>query len=212
MFQRLRYFGLLFLLTSNVTKQVLASYHVLTLLLIPFPTSTPHKFSLSQLDCERFGPKRNWSPLRPHEVCRRTLHRENHVCVLQRRRPVLLHKLNNKDSFSKLSCISSYKQQLFHSFKQSVLRQVQSLFHSELSTQCDPELPPSNERVSSPFLNVIQQLPTTSSLSSCHFYPPLYLSFNNTLQKAVSTQNVTNPVRLPITYFMQDTPLLFDSQ
>jgi hypothetical protein len=36
-------------------------------------------------------------------------------------------------------------------------------------------------RVSSPFLRVIQQLPTTSSLSSCHFYPPFYLSFSNPL-------------------------------
>ena len=59
-------------------------------------------------------------------------------------------------------------------------------------------------RASSPFLKVIQQLPTSSSLSSCHFYPPLYLSFSNPFQKAVSTQNVTNPVRLPFTYFMQD--------
>ena len=54
-------------------------------------------------------------------------------------------------------------------------------------------------RVSSPFLKVVQQLPTSSYLSSCHFYPPLYLSFNNPLQKAVSTLNVTNPVRLPFT-------------
>ena len=55
-------------------------------------------------------------------------------------------------------------------------------------------------RVSYPFLKVIQQLRTSSSLSSCHFYPPFYLSFNNPLQKAVSTQNVTNLVRLPFTY------------
>ena len=67
-------------------------------------------------------------------------------------------------------------------------------------------------RLSSPFLKVIQQLPTSSSLSSCHFYPPLYLSFNNPLQKAFSMQNVTNPVRLPFTYFMQDIPLLLDSK
>jgi hypothetical protein len=36
-------------------------------------------------------------------------------------------------------------------------------------------------RVSSPFLKVIQQLRTSSSLSSCHFYPLFYLSFNNQL-------------------------------
>ena len=61
-------------------------------------------------------------------------------------------------------------------------------------------------RVSSPVLKVIQQLPTSSSSSSSHFYPNFYLSFNNPLQKAVSTQNVTNPVSLPFTYFMQDIP------
>ena len=66
-------------------------------------------------------------------------------------------------------------------------------------------------RVFSPVLQVIQQLPTSSSSSSCHFYPPFYLSFNNPLQKAVSTQNVTNPVSLPFSYFMQDIPLLLDS-
>ena len=41
--------------------------------------------------------------------------------------------------------------------------------------------------VSSPVLKVIQQLLTPSSSSSCHFYLPLYLSFNNLLQKTVST-------------------------
>jgi len=38
-------------------------------------------------------------------------------------------------------------------------------------------------RVSSPFLKVIQQLPTSSSLSCYHFYPPLYLSFNNPFRR-----------------------------
>ena len=36
-------------------------------------------------------------------------------------------------------------------------------------------------RVSSPFLKVIQNLPTSSSSPSCHFYPPFYLSSNNPL-------------------------------
>jgi hypothetical protein len=35
--------------------------------------------------------------------------------------------------------------------------------------------------VSSSVPKVIQQLLTSSSSSSCHFYPPLYLSFNNVL-------------------------------
>ena len=61
---------------------------------------------------------------------------------------------------------------LLYSFiQQSVLRQVQSLFQSQLSTQCDLELPPSM-RISSPFLKFIHQLPTSSSSSSCYFYPP----------------------------------------
>ena len=58
----------------------------------------------------------------------------------------------------------------------------------------------------------ILSIPTSSSLSFCHFYPPFYLSFINPLWKAVSTQNVTNPVSLPFTYFMQDIPLLLDSK
>ena len=67
-------------------------------------------------------------------------------------------------------------------------------------------------RVSSPFLKVIQQLPTSSSSSSCYFHPPFFLSFTNPLQKLVSMQNVTNPVSLPFTYLMQDIPLLPDSK
>ena len=42
-------------------------------------------------------------------------------------------------------------------------------------------------RISSPVLKVIQQLLTSSSSSSCHFHLPLYLSFDNLFQKAVST-------------------------
>ena len=42
-------------------------------------------------------------------------------------------------------------------------------------------------RVSSPVLKVIQQLLTFSSSSSCHFHLPLYFSFDNLFQKAVST-------------------------
>ena len=45
-------------------------------------------------------------------------------------------------------------------------------------------------------LKVIQYLLTSSSSSSCHFYPSLYLSFNNVFQKAVPTQDLTNPVSL----------------
>ena len=77
----------------------------------------------------------------------------------------------------------------------SALRQVHSLFQSDHSTQCDIELPPSNI------------LSLSSSRSFVRLYPHFYFSFNNPLQKTVSTQNVTNPVSLPFTYFMQDIPL-----
>ena len=64
-------------------------------------------------------------------------------------------------------------------------------------------------RVSSPFLKVIQQLPTSSSSSSSHFYPHFYLSFNNLFQKAVSTLNMTNPVILPFNYTRQQNLTFF---
>jgi len=38
---------------------------------------------------------------------------------------------------------------------------------------------------------------TSSSSSSCHFYPSLYISVNYMSKKAVPTQDVTNPVSLP---------------
>jgi hypothetical protein len=50
--------------------------------------------------------------------------------------------------------------------------------------------------VSSIFLKVSEQLLTSSSSSSRHFCPSLHLPFHNVFQKAVSTQSLTNPVRL----------------
>ena len=50
-------------------------------------------------------------------------------------------------------------------------------------------------RSSNNFLRLLPLLPVTS-------FPRFYLSFNNPLYKAVSTQNVTNPVSLPFTYFV----------
>jgi len=40
--------------------------------------------------------------------------------------------------------------------------------------------------------------------SSRHLYPSLYLSFNRWFQKAVPTQDVSNPVTLPSFHFMYD--------
>ena len=48
--------------------------------------------------------------------------------------------------------------------------------------------------VPSRFFKLIQQLLTYPSSSSRQLYPSLHLSFNNVLQKAMSTQDVTNPV------------------
>jgi hypothetical protein len=64
--------------------------------------------------------------------------------------------------------------------------------------------------VSSRFLKVIPWLFTSSSSSFRHFYPSLYLSFKNLFQKAVPTQNVTNPVSLPSVCCMYDIPLSID--
>ena len=47
------------------------------------------------------------------------------------------------------------------------------------------------------FLKFTQQLLTSYSSSSRHFYPPSSIPFNNMFQKAIPTQAVTNPVSLP---------------
>ena len=99
-----------------------------------------------------------------------------------------------------------------HSFiPQSVSRQVQSPFQSEFSKECDLVLP-FQFTVSSPLLETIQQLLMSSSSSFRHVYPSLYtyLSFNYVFQKAVPTQDVTNPVSLRSFYGMKAIPLLFD--
>ena len=70
-----------------------------------------------------------------------------------------------------------------------------SFIHSAVCLTTGPKAPPPTQAlhkvrssasflqmtVSSPFLKVIQKLPTSSSSPSCHFYPPFYLSFNNLL-------------------------------
>jgi len=56
--------------------------------------------------------------------------------------------------------------------------------------------------------------PQNHPVSACVFvlvFPSLQLSLNNMFQKAVATQNVTNPVCLPPLHLMQDIPLLLDS-
>ena len=75
---------------------------------------------------------------------------------------------------------------------------ISNLSHDR-STASSTTIPPLNAiwsfllqmRVISPVPKIIQQLLTSSSSSSCHFYLSLYLSFNNLFQKAFSTQDVT---------------------
>jgi len=55
---------------------------------------------------------------------------------------------------------------------------------------------------------LIQKLLASSSPSSRHFYHSLFLSLNNLFQKAVPTQDVTNPVILPSIYCMYDISVL----
>jgi hypothetical protein len=59
-----------------------------------------------------------------------------------------------------------------------LLREVHSLFQSQFYIQCDLVLL-FQFTLSSSFPNTIQQLLTSSSSSSRHFYPSLYLSFSN---------------------------------
>jgi hypothetical protein len=71
-----------------------------------------------------------------------------------------------------------------HSF---IIIIIISNLSDDRSTASSKTIPPLNAiysfllqmRVSSPVPKVIQQLLTSSSSSSCHCYPPLYLSFNN---------------------------------
>ena len=50
------------------------------------------------------------------------------------------------------------------------------------------------------------------SLHYCHFHLSFFPHFSNVFQKAVPTPVVTNPIRLPSWYCMQDIPLPFDSK
>jgi hypothetical protein len=86
---------------------------------------------------------------------------------------------------------------------QAVLRQVHSRCQSEFSTQCDLVLPLS--------ISSILSFPLCYPVSAYIFFPvlpPLYLSFNNVLYKAVPTQDVTNPVNLPSFTVCEIIPVL----
>ena len=65
--------------------------------------------------------------------------------------------------------------------------------------------------VSSCFLQVKQQLLTSSSSCTRNFQSSVCPSFNKMFQKAVSTQLLTNPVSLLSLYCTQDIPFLPDS-
>ena len=63
--------------------------------------------------------------------------------------------------------------------------------------------------VTSPFINLNQQLITSSSFSFHHFHLAIYLSFSNVFQKAVPIQVVTGPVNVP--YFIVGRLFLYPS-
>jgi len=93
------------------------------------------------------------------------------------------------------------------SFILQCLRPVHSLFQSQFSTQCDLVLPLAISsilffplKVNSSCLCLLLRLPITSVF-------PLYLSLNSLFQKAVPTQDVTNPVSLTSFYCLYDVPL-----
>ena len=93
---------------------------------------------------------------------------------------------------------------------QSVFRQVYNLFQNQLYKEGDILLPLSISSTLS-FPEGIQQLLMSFPSSSCHFYPSTYLSFNNVFQKAVLTQDVTNPVNLSFLYCTQEIPCLLST-
>jgi hypothetical protein len=81
------------------------------------------------------------------------------------------------------------------SFSQKcVLWQVHSLFQSEFSRDCDLLLPLTIFTILSFPSSCLRRLPVSSILLS--------LSFSNIFQKATPTQDVTNPVNLPLFYCM----------
>ena len=109
-----------------------------------------------------------------------------------------------------ITCSKRHSQQrskcLFHSLSHdmSIASAKASSLHSAIQFflfQCT---------VSSRFRKSVHQLHTSSLPSSRHFYPALYFYYNKVFQKAVSTQNASNPVSLPSVYCMQDIQLHFD--
>jgi hypothetical protein len=64
--------------------------------------------------------------------------------------------------------------------------------------RCDLVLPLSNLQYLFFSFMLIQELLISSSSSSLHIDPSLYISFNKVLQKAVPTQGMTNPVSFPL--------------
>jgi len=81
----------------------------------------------------------------------------------------------------------------------SILRKVHSLFQSHFSIECDIVLPLSISNILS-FPKTIKQLLNSSSSSSCHFHSSLYPSYDTVFYKAVTTQDMTNPVSFPTVY------------
>jgi len=89
---------------------------------------------------------------------------------------------------------------------QSVLRYVHSHFHSQFATHCDLVLPLS--------IYSVLVLPAGHPVAAYLFFLifPSLISFPlPSLQKAIPTQDVTNPVSLPSLYCTHDIALLTES-
>ena len=121
--------------------------------------------------------------------------------------------------FSIHSLIHLFWHSLTHSFQHLLINSfIRSFIHSFRSPSHGRSTRITSSKSSSPqsviqcfffyfpvpslFLKIIQQLLTSSSQSSIHFF---YLSFNNVFPKTVSTQDVTNLVNLPPFYSMQNS-------
>ena len=86
-----------------------------------------------------------------------------------------------------------------HSFTHSAacLMTGTKLFPKQVLKECDLVLPLAMFTILS-FLKIIQCLLTSSSSSSCNFYPSFYLTFSNVFYETVPTPDVTNPDSLPL--------------
>ena len=99
---------------------------------------------------------------------------------------------------------------IFYSFSpQSVLRQVRSFLQSDSprsAIQCFLFQFAVSSSIIGPYSSCLQNFPRLPV--TYNFF--LYIFFNNLFQKAIYTQDVTNPVSIPPFYCKWDISILFD--